>query len=229
MNSARGGQEGVREVELSAPFAPEEAAGLCPGDVVFLTGTIFTGREGVYRQLFERGLKPPIDIGTVCPANFHCSPAIAEDAPGRYRLTSVTATASFRFAKYMPRVLDGLGVRAVIGKGGMAAEVYESCFRPAGALYLTTVGYGLGAVYGRTVKRVRHVFWREELGLAQALWVLEVERFGPLLVECDVRGNSLFLSENTLINPLLAAAYRGLPSPTLRRLGEETDPCREMV
>jgi L(+)-tartrate dehydratase beta subunit len=221
--------DGIREVELAVPFEVEAVTELRPGDAVFLTGTIFTGREGVYRQLFERNLKPPVDLRAVCPVNFHCSPAIAEDAPGRYRLTSVTATASFRFAAHMPRLLGELGVRAVIGKGGMAADVYERRFRPAGALYLTTVGYGLGAIYGRAVRRVREVFWKEELGLAQAFWVLEVERFGPLLVECDARGRSLFASENALIDPLLREAYRGLPGPILRRLGEETDPCREMV
>jgi L(+)-tartrate dehydratase beta subunit len=216
-------------VELSVPLVPAEVAGLSPGDAVFLSGTIFTGREGVYRQLFERGLEPPVDVGAVCPVNFHCSPAIAETSPGEYRLTSVTATASFRFARYMPRVIGELGVRAVIGKGGMAPEVYAECFAPAGALYLTTVGYGLGAVYGRAVRRVRDVFWKEELGLAQAMWVLEVERFGPLLVECDARGRSLFASENALVNPVLESAYAGLSPPILRRLGEETDYRCEMV
>lgn len=219
----------VREINLEIPFGGAEVAELRPGDAVFLSGTIFTGREGVYCQLFERGLEPPIDVGAVCPVNFHCSPAIAEDAPGDYRLTSVTATASFRFAGYMSRLLNDCGVRAVIGKGGMAPEVYAGCFAPAGALYLTTVGYGLGAVYGRAVKRVRDVFWKEELGLAQAMWVLEVERFGPLLVECDAEGRSMFASENALVNPLLERAYAGLPRPILRRLGEETDHCREMV
>jgi len=223
------GAEGIREVDLSIPFGPADIAGLRPGDAVFLNGTIFTGREGVYRQLFDRGLEPPVDIGSVCPVNFHCSPAIAETAPGEYRLTSVTATASFRFARYMPRVIGDLGVRAVIGKGGMASDVYGKCFKPAGALYLTTVGYGLGAIYGRAVKAVRDVFWKEELGLAQAMWVLEVERFGPLLVECDGQGRSLFASENALIDPELVAAYGGLRAPILRRLGEETDPRREMV
>jgi L(+)-tartrate dehydratase beta subunit len=221
--------EGIREVDLSVPLIPDEVAGLSPGDAVFLNGTIFTGREGVYRQLFERGLEPPVDLGAVCPVNFHCSPAIAEPSPGEYRLTSVTATASFRFARYMPRLIGDLGVRAVIGKGGMAPEVYAGSFAPAGALYLTTVGYGLGAIYGRAVKRVRDVFWKEELGLAQAMWVLDVERFGPLLVECDAQGRSLFAAENALVNPVLESAYRGLPGPILRRLGEETDPRCEMV
>jgi L(+)-tartrate dehydratase beta subunit len=55
-------------------------------------------------------------------------------------LPSVTATASFRFAKYVPLLLERYGIRAVIGKGGMQEEVYQTAFRQHSAIYLTTVG-----------------------------------------------------------------------------------------
>jgi len=99
-------------------------------------------------------------------------------------------------AKHVPLLLEHYGVRAVIGKGGMQEEVYQSAFRRHGAIYLTTVGYGIGAIYGRGIRRVKDVFWRDELGLVQAIWVLEVENFGPFLVECDVEGRSLFTQAN---------------------------------
>src|SRR5690606_12689254 len=98
-----------------------------------------------------------------------------------------------------------------------------------GAVYLTTVGYGLGATYGRAVRGVSAVYWLEELGVAQAVWVLEVERFGPFIVEGDSEGNSLFELSNRRINEGLDSVYRGLPEPVLRRFGEETDRRREVV
>src|SRR5262245_39872443 len=76
----------------------------------------------------------------------------------------------------------------------------ECAFRRHGAIYLTTVGYGIGAIYGRDIRRVKDVFWKDELGLAQAIWVLEVENFGPFLVECDVEGRSLWSSRQGCVS-----------------------------
>jgi L(+)-tartrate dehydratase beta subunit len=85
------------------------------------------------------------------------------------------------------------------------------------------VGYGLGATYGRGVKGVKAVYWLEELGIAQAVWVLEIENMGPFIVESDLEGNSLFERSNQAINENLAELYEGLPEPVLRRYGETTD------
>jgi L(+)-tartrate dehydratase beta subunit len=154
---------------------------------------------------------------------------VNEPHPGEYHIPSVTATASFRFAKYVPLLLERYGVRAVIGKGGMQEEVYQSAFRRYGAIYLTTVGYGLGATYGQGIRRVTDVLWKDELGLAQAVWVLEVEHFGPFLVECDVQGRSLFGLANTEVNETFEKLYEGLPPPALKRLGEVILPTEEVL
>ena len=91
---------------------------------------------------------------------------------------------------------------------------------PHGAVYLTTVGYGIGATYGRAITRVRDVHWLRELGIAQALWVLEVERIGPFLVEGDAEGRSLFALANREIDARIDEVYRDLPPPALGRFGE---------
>jgi L(+)-tartrate dehydratase beta subunit len=220
---------GVREVRVPLPLTAETIRSLQLGDAVFLDGLIFTGREGVYRQIFERGLEPPLDIRRLCNVTFHCSPAVSEPSPGVYNVSAVTATASFRFARHVPLLLERYGVRAVIGKGGMQEEVYQTAFRRHGAIYLTTVGYGIGAIYGRGIRRVKDVFWKDELGLAQAIWVLEVENFGPFLVECDVEGRSLFAGANAEVNQTFQRLYDGLPLPALKRLGEVVSPTQEML
>lgn len=222
-------QPGVREVQVQLPLTAETAATLELGDAVFLHGLVFTGREGVYQQIFERGLEPPLDMRHTCNATFHCSPAVSETAPGVYNISAVTATASFRFARHVPLLLERYGVRLVIGKGGMQDEVYQSAFRRHGAIYLTTVGYGIGAIYGRGICGVRDVFWKDELGLAQAMWVLEVENFGPFLVECDIAGRSLFARANAEVNATFQPLYAGLPLPALKRLGEVLSPTEEVL
>ena len=90
---------------------------------------------------------------------------------------------------------------------------------PNGAVYLTTVGYGTGALLGRGIRRVLDVHWLEELGIAQAVWVLEVENFGPFLVESDVAGNSLFERENRAVADAIERAYGDLKPPSLGRHG----------
>jgi L(+)-tartrate dehydratase beta subunit len=223
-------RDGLRELHLSIPLQEEELEQLRLRDIVFLSGTIFTGREGVYELLFERGVEPPVELKSLSNVTFHCSPAVSQSPDGEYRITSATGTASFRFAKYMPVLLGTYGVKAVIGKTGMPTETYRQVFAPNKAVYLSTVGYGLGAIYGRAIKRVSNVFWKEELGLAQALWCIEVERFGPLVVESDTNGNSLFEEENRKVDEVLAEQYeRYQRAPVLKRLGEVVSPCDEII
>ena len=74
------------------------------------------------------------------------SPAGVEVSPGEFQVASLQATAGFRYAQYMPQLLEEFGVKAVVGKAGMSEQVYQEVFRKHGAVCLTTVGYGLGAI-----------------------------------------------------------------------------------
>jgi L(+)-tartrate dehydratase beta subunit len=219
----------MREVQMQIPITKEDTRALKIGDIVFLNGLVFTGREGLYKKVFDDGHEPLIDIRNTCNVTFHCSPAVSEKSPGNYYIPSVTATASFRFDKYIPQLFERFGALAVIGKGGMQQEVYQSAFCKYEAVYLTTVGYGLGATYGKSIRRVKDVFWKKELGLAQAMWVLEVKNFGPFLVECDTQGRSLFAEANKEINKTFEKMYNDLPQPKLKRLGEIIRPGDEVL
>jgi L(+)-tartrate dehydratase beta subunit len=144
----------LRKVSLNLPATPEDIAGLRPGDVAFLTGVVYTAREGVYERVLNKGEALPEGLMDISNVNFHCSPAAAREGNG-FRIGGVTATASFRFSKYMARWLDLTGTKIVIGKGGMTQEDCKNILAPRGAVYLTTVGYGTGALLGRGVKGVR--------------------------------------------------------------------------
>ena len=210
-------------VRLKVPASGDDIAGLKLGSVVYLDGLVYTGREGVYHKIIDKGAALPLDLPATSNVNFHCSPAAAREPDGSYVIGGVTATASFRFAKWMRDWFEVSGARIIIGKAGMPAKVYRELFVPAGAIYLTTVGYGTGALLGRGISRVRDVFWLEELGIAQAMWVFEVENFGPFLVESDLEGNSIFEQQSQVINANLGKLYEGLKPPALRRFGETDD------
>jgi L(+)-tartrate dehydratase beta subunit len=217
------------EVHLTTPVSEADLARLKLGDVVYLDGVLYTAREGVYRKVVEQGAPLPSSVTALTNVNFHCSPAASVKSDGTYAVEAVTATASFRFGKSMSRWFERSGAKVIVGKAGLTELAYREWFVPHGAVYLTTVGYGLGAAYGRAIKRVVDVHWLKELGIAQALWVLEVEQLGPFLVEGDREGRSLFALANREIDLRLAEVYRDLPPFAMGRFGETTVRTDEIV
>jgi L(+)-tartrate dehydratase beta subunit len=216
----------LRTIHLTLPASADELAKLQLGDVVYLTGRVHTAREGVYKRAIEEGVTLPPEIGT---ASFHCSPAASINHNGAPTVGAVTATASFRFSKWIKGWLETSGCNVIIGKGGMSSADYKRAFVPNKAIYLTTVGYGTGALLGRGIKDVPATHWLDELGLAQGIWVLDVENFGPFLVDSDFEGNSLFERENAKIEPGIRALYAGTKPPALRRFGETDDRTDEVI
>lgn len=219
----------LKEVNLQLPATAEDIAALEVGSIVYLSGVVYTAREGVYDYVMKAGHKIPEELLSTSNVNFHCSPAAAADDNGGYTIGGVTATASFRFSKYMAQWLDETGTKIVIGKGGMTQDDYRDVFAPRGAIYLTTVGYGTGALLGRGVKAVKKALWIEELGLAQAMWFFEVDQFGPFIVDSDLKGNSLFSQQGELVNANIEKLYEGLKRPTLQRYGETDDRKDELL
>lgn len=219
----------LKTVHLNLPAQTEQLRELEIGTIVYLSGRIFTAREGVYKRVIEDGLGMPGSRDALGCVNFHCSPAASVNADGSYNVGAVTATASFRFAKWLDGWFKQSGCNIIIGKGGMTSEAYRQFFVPNNAIYLTTVGYGTGALLGRGIKNVASVHWMEELGLAQAVWVLDVAKFGPFIVESDLDGNSLFERENAKIAPGIEALYEGTRPATLRRYGETDDKTAEVI
>jgi len=198
------------EVELGTPVGPADLARLKLGDVVYISGVLYTARESVYRKVVEQGVdfpasvrRSPTSISTALPPR--PSGRMAPTRRGRH------GDGELSLRQIDEPVVRALGREGRRGQGGLTELAYREWFVPHGALYLTTVGYGMGAAYGRCIKRVVDVHWLAELGIAQALWVLEVERLGPFLVEGDREGKSLFAVANREINLRLEEVYRGLP------------------
>lgn len=220
---------GLKQVSLNLPASPEDIAALELGSVVYMNGVVYTAREGVYQKVIGEGQPLPVDLTGLSNANFHCSPAAAQQDDGSYRIGGVTATASFRFSKWMKQWLELTGTKIIIGKGGMPSDDYKQTLAPMGAVYLTTVGYGTGALLGRGIKGVRDVFWMDELGIAQAMWLFEVENFGPFIVDSDLAGNSLFAQHGEQVNANIDQLYEGLKPPALHRYGETGDRTDEVM
>lgn len=218
-----------REIRLSTTPTPEALAELKLGDVVYLDGLIYTAREGVYMRALEGNANIPMELPRDSATNFHCSPAARINPDGSFEMGAVTATASFRFAKWLPDWFAKSGAKLIIGKGGMTSKDYKEYFVPNGAIYLSTVGYGTGALLGRGIEKVEAVHWNEELGLAQAMWVIKCNKMGPFIVASDMIGDCLFERENAKIAKNLKRVYEGTRPATLKRFGETDDKSDELI
>lgn len=90
---------------------------------------------------------------------------------------------------FEPEVIEKAGVKLVIGKGGMGSKTTEAMKKYKAAYAIFTGGAGVLAA--QAIKRVIGVNWLD-LGIAEAMWVLEVENFGPLTVIIDSYGNNYY-------------------------------------
>ncbi|MGL4555571.1 MAG: FumA C-terminus/TtdB family hydratase beta subunit [Gemmataceae bacterium] len=169
-------------VRLKTPLTEADVRGLKAGDVVLLSGTVYTGRDEVHKYLDRGGELPQIRGGVI----YHCGPVVMKEGGG-YRVVAAGPTTSIREEPYQAGVIERFGVRAVIGKGGMGAKTLEAC-QKFGCVYLHAIG-GAAQIYARCIKRVPAVFL-EQFGSPEAVWQMEVEDF-PAVVTMDARGRSL--------------------------------------
>lgn len=177
-------------VELKYPFDEGSVRALKAGDVVSITGRIYTGRDKFHKYVADGG-RLPVDFHD--GALYHCGPVVVRetgpDGDVRWRVRSAGPTTSVRENPYEPGFIAKSGVRLVIGKGGMDAATLEAMGRH-GCVYVQAVG-GAGALYADAVKSVAGVSLLDEFGAAEAVWHFDVEGFRGV-VAMDSRGRSLF-------------------------------------
>ncbi len=175
---------------LVTPLLDEDVRRLRVGDIVYLTGIIVTARDSAHRRLLEyveKGLKPPLDLrGGVI---YHCGPVVARTDHG-WRVIAAGPTTSARMEIYEADVIEKLGVKMIIGKGGMGPRTTEAC-RKHGAVYTVFTG-GAGALAADSIREVVGVEWLD-LGIPEALWIFKVSDFGPLLVAIDSHGRNIIM------------------------------------
>lgn len=169
---------------LEAPFTEKKIRALKVGDMVEITGVVFTGRDAVHKYLHDGG-KPPVDLTD--SIIYHCGPVVVKEK-GRWVVKAAGPTTSIREEPYQGPLMEQYGIRAVIGKGGMGPKTLEYC-RKVGAVYLHAIG-GAAQVLAERVVEVLDVHMAEEFGSPEAIWEFRVERF-PAVVTMDSHGGSL--------------------------------------
>lgn len=171
-----------REVVLRAPLTEEQVRSLKVGDIVLISGDVYTGRDAVHAHLMKN--PPPVDMhGAVL---YHCGPVMLKEGD-EWKVKAAGPTTSIREEPYQADVIKRYGIRAVIGKGGMGPKTLAA-LKEFGAVYLNGIG-GAAQYYARTVEKVLGVHLIE-FGIPEAMWHLQVNNFAAI-VTMDAHGNSL--------------------------------------
>jgi len=171
-----------REVVLRAPLTEADVRALKVGDVVLISGDVYTGRDAVHAHLMKN--PPPVDLnGAVL---YHCGPVMLKQGE-EWTVKAAGPTTSSREEPYQADIIRKYGVRAVVGKGGMGKKTLAA-LKESGAVYLNGIG-GAAQYYARAIEKVLGVNLME-FGIPEAMWHLRVNNF-IAIVTMDAHGNSL--------------------------------------
>ena len=169
---------------ITTPLTADTVKNLRAGDVVRITGSVYTARDAAHKRMTEAlaaGQPLPFDItGQVV---YYVGPSPTK--PGEV-VGSAGPTTSGRMDKYTPTLIEK-GMRGMIGKGSRSKEVIDACVK-YGAVYFVAVG-GAAAVISQSIKGEEMIAY-EDLG-PEAIRRYEVEDF-PAIVCIDAEGNDFY-------------------------------------
>ena len=176
----------MRDIKL--PMSKEDAASLKLGEMVTVSGLLFTGRSRLHIRAMEDNIYPPIDYEKI-NCFFHVGP-VMQNTNGEWEVVSCEPTSSIRFERYGAGVVRKFNLRTLIGKTTMGPATAQA-LKETGGVYLSKIGLSGNALRGQ-VKMVLDVHFLEELGKTECTWIYEVDHFGPFFVAIDSEGNNYF-------------------------------------
>jgi tartrate/fumarate subfamily iron-sulfur-dependent hydro-lyase beta chain len=184
--------------KLKTPLTDEDVEKLNIGDIVYVSGIVVTARDEAHKKILEtieKGEKLPIDLkGLVL---YHCGPVARKRPDGTWEIVAAGPTTSMRMESVEAEFIEKTGVKMIVGKGGMGERTTEA-MKKYKAVYAVFTG-GAGALAAEAIKRVKDVYWLEELGIPEAVWVFEVENFGPLVVTIDTKGRNFYQERKEVV------------------------------
>jgi fumarate hydratase subunit beta len=173
--------------KIKTPLNEEIITSLHAGDMVLLSGEVYTARDVAHRRLYEsliKGEKLPVDLSET--VLFYAAPT---PTPPKKVIGSIGPTTSYRMDAFTPKLLEA-GLRAMIGKGNRSPEVVEA-IKKHNAVYFGAIG-GIAALMSRCVKKMELIAY-EDLG-PEAIRKLTIVDL-PLIVINDSQGEDLYRSE----------------------------------
>ena len=169
-----------------------DASALALGEIVAVSGMVFTGRSRFHIRAIEDKVFPPLDFVKI-NCFLHAGPVMRK-AGDEWKIVTIEPTSSIRFERYGADVIRKFNLRTLIGKTTMGPRTAEA-LQETGGVYLSKIGL-CGNQLRDQVMKVHGVYFLDELGKTEATWVLEVKNFGPFFVAIDAQGNNYFENMN---------------------------------
>ncbi|MGD8565836.1 MAG: FumA C-terminus/TtdB family hydratase beta subunit [Candidatus Bathyarchaeota archaeon] len=192
---------------FKTPISEEQIRKLEANDVLYITGTIVTARDQAHRRALDHfEQEQPLPINLEGLAVFHCGPIVRKEN-GAWTIVAAGPTTSTRMEKFEADLIKDFKVRVIIGKGGMGDKTTEA-MKKYGAVYGAFTG-GAAILAAKAIKSVKDVHWYD-LGMPEAMWVLEVDNFGPLAIAIDSHGENLFKDVRTSVEENKQKIYQKL-------------------
>jgi fumarate hydratase class I len=179
-------KENTRIIKL--PLSRKTVLSLHVGDRLLLRGQLITGRDKIHKFLFhERPETKDIPFNLKGAVLYHCGPIIRKTEEG-FNIIAGGPTTSIRVEMYEHQIIADYGIRALMGKGGMGRKTLQA-LKDNGCVYLHTIS-GAAVYLADRIKRVTGVWKLEDFGMAEAMWIFDVQDF-PAIVTMDAHGKSL--------------------------------------
>jgi len=169
---------------ITAPLTGNTVKGLKAGDMVLISGSIYTARDVAHRRLkvlLDEKKELPFELsGSII---YYAGPSPTK--PGKI-IGSAGPTTSGRMDPFTPALLEN-GLKGMIGKGKRSCEVKKS-IKKNGAVYFAATG-GAGALLSGKISACGLVAYPEIE--PESIYRLEVREF-PAVVINDMYGNDYY-------------------------------------
>jgi len=193
---------------LTVPLSQQDVEQLTIGDVVYITGKVFTCRSRLHRWVLDEGHPFPVDTSDR-NVLIHVGPIVLRE-DGKYELVSFMPTSSIRFEKWGARSVKEWGRRMIIGKTTMGEETMQA-MQELGCVHCSPQSVSPN-LWGDCIE-IDAVELFDELGTIEATWHMNINELGPFVVDIDTHGRNLYDEHREEVDANREAALRKLGIP----------------
>ncbi|MGQ9479662.1 MAG: FumA C-terminus/TtdB family hydratase beta subunit [Thermoproteota archaeon] len=197
----------MAEYRLRTPIGKSEVRSLRVGDVIYISGEVFTIRDRAQKKILEEKRSRRLPFSLEGLVEYHAGPIVRRTGSG-FEIISLGPTTSLRMEPWEYEFIRETGISGVVGKGGMGDRTRRACME-LGAFYGVLPG-GAAALLAKRIRGVKDVYWVEEMGVPEATWHLEVDELGPIIVVIDSEGNDLYDNLRKRVSENLSRALGSL-------------------
>ncbi len=195
--------------KLQLPLKEEDVTQLRIGDMVYVTGPVYTCRSMLHKYVLEEGHPMTVDPSQYNML-FHTGPIMKQQEDGSWKMLSSMPTSSIRFEKWTPQAIEKWGLRMILGKtsvGPASTEVMKRLKCVHVVPQSVSPNDWIDCITVEGVDRI------QELGQIEATWRLMVKDLGPFVVDVDCQGSHLFDQNLETIKANVKRAYERLGIP----------------